>query len=640
MLGAKAERLYEAWVVEDLEGKKEMEMVAAALVLRHVHHRAREPAVLLPPPPAGVLDGPFRLGEVAYQGRTFGGFGLHEHEVPKHVLIGGMTGSGKSTLLALVILEHLRIGRPVWIYDFKRDYRALLTRQDASRLRVLTVGREVAPFSFNPLTPPPGVHAEHWDHVIVESMTHSYFLGDGAESLLYAGLESARRDVRTRAPTLQDVLLRVQTLALRGRAAQWQDSTLRALASLCRGTIGRALNTAAPDDLTGLLEEAVVFEMDALDTPTRTFMAQVLVMWVLHYRNVRNERGVWRLSIITDEAHSLFLARTQGMSRRETHLDLALRTARDSGTSLWLADQCPSLLSRVALGNTYTTIGLHLKYREDVRAMSDALLLNEKEDRDVLARLPPGHAVCRLAGRHYRPFQFRYPDLPLNKTQITDTYIAQQPPFRTPSAPSTPDPPPSALPTPEQPSFPTDKYSDASRLLADIRASPLDPLTTRYSRLRFPPRRGMNALTELLDHRCIVKGTIALRITRQVILLPAELVDSREGPEHAYWSLHMKALLERDGWNVEREAPLEIGRVDLLASKNGKRVPVEIETGKSDWKANVNKVVGAGFVEMVIVSTRTPVFESILAEASSFPIRILHVNAQTGKTTTTGGEQP
>ncbi len=44
--------------------------------------------------------------------------------------------------------------------------------------------------------------------------------------------------------------------------------------------------------------------------------------------------------------------------------------------------------------------------------------------------------------------------------------------------------------------------------------------------------------------------------------------------------------------------------VDLVASKDGKRIAIEIETGKSDVDRNVRKCKQAGFRKIISVHTK------------------------------------
>ena len=48
------------------------------------------------------------------------------------------------------LLEH---GKPVLVFDWKRNYRDLLTLPGFQDVEIYTVGRDVAPFYYNPLIP-------------------------------------------------------------------------------------------------------------------------------------------------------------------------------------------------------------------------------------------------------------------------------------------------------------------------------------------------------------------------------------------------------------------------------------------------------------------------------------------------------
>ena len=639
IIGERATRLYQAWLVEDRHGRVELEQMAQALLYKHVLGPLSKRVIALPPPPQGRVDGSFPIGVVHYDGQDFGGFGLFAQEMMAHMLIAGMSGSGKSTLLARIILDHLAQSRPVWAFDFKRDYRSLLSKTKG--LRVFTVGRDVAPLLLNPLIPPPGVTPEQWDSVLIESITHAYFAGEGVEHLLYKAIAQAREHVRERAPLLRDVLAIAQRMPTRGRAAQWHDSTLRALHSLCRGNIGNQLNATHPSNLAELMEQSIIFEMDALDTPTRTFLAQLLIMYVIMYRLANNQRGVWRQTIITDEAHNLFLARQNHHARRESHLETALRTARDSGTSLILADQCPAMLSHTVLANTHTTVALNLKYEPDIKTTSNTLLLNQRTgEHHYLSQLPTGHAIVRIANRHHKPFLIRIPNLHLDKTTITDAHVSEHdrsgriPADSTPtsknkdhqtnpqeqlqlkradSADSTTQNSSQGKRAANKALLQTDKItSNARALLHDLKNYPHDSLTKRYARLGLSARAGTKATRELEHAKLVTKTTIQHGNARLAILTPTTTKPpSHGGPEHTYWIHHTKTLLERAGWTTSIEHPIPGGRIDILATKNNTKIPIEIETGKSNWQANIKRLQQNGYKQAIIIATNQDTFDRI-----------------------------
>jgi predicted RecB family endonuclease len=75
--------------------------------------------------------------------------------------------------------------------------------------------------------------------------------------------------------------------------------------------------------------------------------------------------------------------------------------------------------------------------------------------------------------------------------------------------------------------------------------------------------------------------------------------------EHEYWKeLVARRYCER-GYSVEKEVHIGNNKaVDLVAIKDGRRIAIEIETGKSDIQANVEKCKEEGFNDIVVVHTK------------------------------------
>ncbi|MBN1345070.1 MAG: hypothetical protein JXQ73_20415 [Phycisphaerae bacterium] len=68
----------------------------------------------------------------------------------------------------------------------------------------------------------------------------------------------------------------------------------------------------------------------------------------------------------------------------------------------------------------------------------------------------------------------------------------------------------------------------------------------------------------------------------------------------------MKAAghFESQRYEASREYAVQgNGTVDLLAERAGERLAVEIETGKSDVRGNLEKLQGKGFERIVFVAT-------------------------------------
>ena len=101
--------------------------------------------------------------------------------------------SGKTNLAYLLLHDLIRAGKPFLVFDWKRNYRDLIAMPEFRDLMIFTAGRDVAPFRFNPLIPPPGTPATVWLKKLIEIMCHAYFLGEGVTVLLMRAIDHLYR---------------------------------------------------------------------------------------------------------------------------------------------------------------------------------------------------------------------------------------------------------------------------------------------------------------------------------------------------------------------------------------------------------------------------------------------------------------
>ena len=158
---------------------------------------------------------------------------------------------------------------------------------------------------------------------------------------------------------------------------------------------------------------------------------------------------------------------------------------------------------------------------------------------------------------------------------------------------------------------------DEIRFLADAAVRPLSTTVSRYQRLNLSRRKG-NAIREAITKAGLIQAAAIATRSGQVVL--SELTDfgrttcnalgidsghrPRESLEHRYWVRKVAEHFEKRGYEVTREHQIKgNGAIDLLAQRPGERVAVEVETGKSDIKANLAKMRGAGFDRVVLVAT-------------------------------------
>lgn len=655
VLGRKVDGLWRAYLAEsDADGKADVEQTLELLAAKHLCQTYEPDRSPFPPPSlefAGCGDIP--VGTVSYGSRELYPFALKSPRLKEHLLIAGRSGSGKTNLTFVLMDGMIKRGIKVLALDWKRAYRDLSELHPD--LRVFTIGRNESPFRFNPLIPPVGCEPNVWIKLIVEVIASAYLGGEGVISLLIAGLDKLYREAheKKRWPTVNDLLGWLRATKLRGRAALWQASAERILLAMTYGEFGDVLNTQDNSHVLDLLNHDVVFEMDGLSSSAdRAMFSEAIAMYVYRYRLAQGPREELTNVIVLEEAHNLLHTTQPGT--KESILETSIRMIRQYGIGYVFVDQSASLLSKVAFANSYATMALSQKLRADVQAISGAMNLTD-EQREALSTLPIGTAVVRLADEHPEAFLVRIPRCAIHEGSVSDDAIrarmagyytestvhSRGPPLSEVIPPiplgdrneietynnNTHPPSPrgsSAEPAPtdtideDEPKPPHQTLSrDAIRFLSDVAARPLSTTVSRYQRLHLSRRRGNAIRHDLLSSSIIEAVPLATR-TGQVVLY--HLTDHgrtvctsigldagpppRASLEHTYWAHRVARTFEEKGYDVALEQPIDgNGIIDLVASRPGERVAVEIETGKSDIRTNLEKLQGLGFDRVVVVAT-------------------------------------
>ena len=492
----------------------------------------------------------------------------------------------------------------------------------------------------------------------MDVIANAYLGGEGVISLLVAGLDHLFRAMgvfdrtQERWPTVADLLAWLRTTKLRGRAALWKDSAERILLGMTYSEFGAVINCQHNGMVQGLLDHNIVLEMDGLSSDSdRRMFSEALTLYLYRMRLIQGSREKLSNLIILEEAHNLLLAKQTGT--KESVLENSIRMIRQYGLGYVFVDQSASMLSKVAFANSYATIALSQKLRNDVQAMSGAMNLTD-EQKEALNTLAIGTAVVRLADEHPEPFLIKIPRCPIQEGSVTDdairTRMAAYPtqsslnstsPGMPQAVPAVPPAdkinenikmknphPPSPRESPMIPSMPVSSCDsrppprhelsrEETRFLADVAANPLSTTVHRYRRLNLSRRRG-NAIRMALAAGGIIEAVAIATRSGQVVLY--QLTDFGRtacasagidpGPrpaaslEHRYWVGKAAEHFERKGYAVTREHVIDgNGAVDILAERPGERAAVEVETGRSDIEMNLSKVTGAGFDRVVLVAT-------------------------------------
>jgi DNA helicase HerA-like ATPase len=657
VMGKKIDRLWSAYLAEtDADGKADIEQTLELLAVKRLgadYNLDRSP---FPPPSKKFAgSGDIRVGTVSYADNQMYPFYLKSPRLKEHILIAGRSGSGKTNLTFVLMQGIMARGIKVVALDWKRGYRDLMALHP--KLRVYTIGRKVSPFRFNPLIPPAGCEPHLWIKLIVDVIASAYLGGEGVISLLVAGLDHLYADfgvfdsTQRGWPTIQDLLAWLRTAKLKGRAGMWQASAERILLGMTYGEFGAVLNTQDNSHVAELLNHNVVLEMDGLSSSSdKTMFSEALTLYLYRYRLAQGPRDRLTNVIILEEAHNLLLKKST--ESKESVLETSIRMVRQYGLGYVFVDQSASLLSKVAFANSYAIIALSQKLRSDVHEISSAMNLND-EQKQALNTLSVGSAVIRLADEHPEPFLVKIPLCSVREGSVSDKAVKDRMAcYYSDSSvnksvrsvkkviPLVPLPdknnkiikdineskethPPSPKESKDNAfsSKPKPPYKNLSReeirFLSDVAARPLSTTVSRYQRLNLSRRRG-NAIRQHLVSVGIIEAVAIATRSGQVVLYqltdPGRAVCSplgidpgpkpRESLEHSFWVNRTSKYFERKGYEIKCEHPVKgNGAIDILAEKPGQRVAIEVETGKSNIKANLSKIRSAGFDRIVMLAT-------------------------------------
>jgi len=269
--------------------------------------------------------------------------------------------------------------------------------------------------------------------------------------------------------------------------------------------------------------------------------------------------------------------------------------------------------------------------------IKDCLLL-DAEQSGYLGKLEVGWAIAKIQGRWFKPFLLRFPLLSFEKGNITDEIVTKhmknlldsqngfsvvisgREGISTRISPSKGQIPP--VPAPDKRENKKEEKcainltTKEREFLEDVLKHPTSSIVERYKHLNLSPRKGNNIQKSLLSQKLLSPAFIftgksrikTLKLSlrgRKALGLETGETKRHGGMEHQYWKNKVAERLRRQGYTVHEEYPIGGGKtIDLVAEKDGKRIAIEIETGKSDVESNIQKCLNNGFKDIRVVFTK------------------------------------
>src|SRR3989344_295334 len=434
ILGSEAvSNLAKSYLLADEDTRKRIVEVADAMWAAVATDKELKNSILVEPPEKGLISGDIALGNILFGKKKLYPFSVKSSDLLSHMGIFGSSGYGKTNIAYCLTEKLSEKGIPVIIFDFsKRNYKDILNTKMKKNTYIYTVGRDIAPFKFNPLKPPEGVQLSQWMKEFAVVFDHAYWLLGGGRYIILKGLSSvydAKNEPRMN--DIKDWLLQYSDTKMSSREKNWVATAARPLESLCFREIGDIFNCeqgVSPDEFfqPGRI---TILELDAIDTNDKTFLIEILLQWIRDWLLVSDEREKLKGVIILEEAHHVLNRQKASKLGSETVIDLVFREVRELGLGVVYLDQHPSLVSYPALGNTstniYMNLGLDTKHSSDILDASNMLGFAE-DDRNFLRQLPvgDGFVLCRKSS-FPKPFVAEFYPMDIKKGSVSDEEIRE-----------------------------------------------------------------------------------------------------------------------------------------------------------------------------------------------------------------------
>jgi DNA helicase HerA-like ATPase len=404
----KAEKLWVLYMWGDFKKKAKLESMINTLAQRHLDLMKGEPE--LEPIPEQYCNGDIFLGDVFFKDNTLYPFMLPMDSLIKHVGIFSQTSKGKTNLCMVVTTQLIKKDIPFIIFDIKRNYRELLQFQEFKDIEIFTLGRNIIPKALNMFKPPRGLSQQQWIKIVLDSMEEIFFFGRGVSHILRKLLDKGLN-----VEQVLDELRKEKSKQSSYRKSAWIDSSLSRIEDL--STIKDVVWNPKGKSIESLLGKKVVLEVDSLNSLERQFVYEIILKYsYYHYLNSQQREQARQLMIL--EEFQAMLRKNTGM-QQEIFIETLFRMGRELGIGLIYICQNISQVPVTILQNTNTTICLNQNHEYDIRGCAFALLLN-RDEYQLLSRLPVGHAIMRMSERYTKPFKILVPKMEIEKGKITD----------------------------------------------------------------------------------------------------------------------------------------------------------------------------------------------------------------------------
>ncbi len=594
-----AAALSRAYLLGDEEVRKRIFEVVDATKAAVFSSEDMQGSVLVEPPDRQVFSrGDIKLGTILYGRKRLYPMKMKKEALLMHTAIFGSSGYGKTNISYNLIRELSDKGIPVLVFDFsKRNYKDLLSTPLKDRIDIYTVGRNTAPFRFNPLRPPEGVLMSQWIKEFAQIFDHAYWLMGGGRHVILKALDNMlQENEEPRLVDIKDYLEEYGQEKMAVRERNWLATAERPLESLCFKELGEVFDCEKGIQPSEFFRRGriTILELESLDTNDKGFFIEILLQWIRDWLIESGNKEKLIGTIILEEAHHILNRDKAKKMGSETVVDLIFREVRELGIGMIYLDQHPSMVSYPALGNTsthiYMNLGLDTKQSSDVLDASHMLGLDYDEEGYYMRRLPVGQGFMLMRGAEFtEPFLVQFPKFDMEKGNVTDTDIAKhmkgkipvEMPRKAKAEPAKPD-------LREDPELEKEISDDGWKIMRVLGAAKGSYASQIYKDLRMSGNAYKNKADLLID-----LGVVGMRVGKirknklnyyYLTELGQKLYDTRYGDTVLTSPVKDKELVDTfkmGGWNASLKEGI------LTIEKNKKKLDIVIQ--KANDREDIQK---------------------------------------------------
>lgn len=355
------------------------------------------------------------LGTLVTNGQKKISIGCPDKLFTRHMLIVGTPGTGKTTFSVHLLLQFARRGIPfLAIEPTKTEYRAMI--DSVKNLQVFTPGNNsVSPFIVNPFLPPRGIRVEQYIPSLVSAFEAAFSMPSPLDILFLNAIRASYTrygwkdysmlgDPDVRPFGLYEFILIFRELLesssySREVKSNLQSGGLYRLMNLIQqnSNIYDNIHTIPIEDL---LSAPTVLELNAIDNAEQKSLIMALLLINICVYTKHNQAGDGKLknAILIDEAHVLLggqgAGKEDGAGSRGTTvraLQDMIAEIRSYGTSMIIADQSPTKVSREVVANTDIKVAFRLVQGVEKELIADSTNMDESQ-KEELSRLRTGEA--------------------------------------------------------------------------------------------------------------------------------------------------------------------------------------------------------------------------------------------------------